>query len=47
MCIRDRGWGNPRKPHITPSKLFGIQFQVNVPSANYDIFIDDLKFICQ
>jgi endoglucanase len=41
------GWGNPRKPHITPSKLYGIQFQVNVPSANYDIYIDDLKFICQ
>ena len=41
------GWGNPRKPHITPSKLFGIQFQVNVPSANYDIFIDDIKFVCQ
>jgi endoglucanase len=41
------GWGNPRKPHITPSKVFGIQFQVNVPSANYDIYIDDLKFICQ
>ena len=41
------GWGNPRKPHITPSKIYGIQFQVNVPSANYDIYIDDLKFICQ
>jgi hypothetical protein len=41
------GWGSPRKPHITPSKVFGIQFQVNVPSANYDIYIDDLKFICQ
>jgi hypothetical protein len=41
------GWGNPRKLHITPSKIFGIQFQVNVPSANYDIYIDDLKFICQ
>ena len=41
------GWGNPRKPHITPSKIYGIQFQVNVPSANYDIYIDDLKFICK
>ena len=26
------GWGSPRKPHITPAKIFGIQFQVNVPS---------------
>ena len=41
------GWGNPRKPHITQAKIYGIQFQVNVPSANYDIYIDDLKFICQ
>ncbi len=41
------GWGNPRKPHITPAKIYGIQFQVNVPSANYDIYIDDLKFICK
>ena len=26
------GWGAPRKPHITPAKIYGIQFQVNVPS---------------
>jgi endoglucanase len=41
------GWGNPLKKHITPDKLYGVQFQVNVPRANYDIYIDDLKFICQ
>ena len=40
------GWGNPRKPHITPSKLYGVQFQVNIPSATYDICVDDLQFIC-
>lgn len=40
-------WGAPHKPHITPSKLYGIQFQVNIPRANYDISIDDLKFICE
>ena len=39
--------GAPRKPHVTPAKIYGIQFQVNVPSANYDIYIDDLKFICK
>ena len=32
---------------VDAAKIFGVQFQVNVPSANYDIFIDDLKFICQ
>jgi endoglucanase len=40
-------WGAPHKPHINPSKLYGIQFQVKVPRSNYDISIDDLKFICQ
>jgi endoglucanase len=40
------GWGAPLKPHVTPEKVYGLQFQVQVPSANYDIFIDDVKFIC-
>jgi len=44
---QDPTWGAPHKPHITPSKLYGIQFQVNVPRANYDIYIDDLKFFCE
>ena len=41
------GWGNPRKPHITPEKIYGVQFQVKVPRANYDIYVDDLRFLCQ
>jgi endoglucanase len=40
-------WGNPHKPHITPAKIYGVQFQVNTPSANYDIYVDDLKFTCE
>jgi endoglucanase len=44
---QDPTWGAPHKPHITPSKLYGIQFQVNVPRSNYDIYIDDLKFFCE
>ncbi len=40
-------WGAPHKPHITPSKIYGVQFQVKVPRATYDIYVDDLKFICQ
>ena len=40
------GWGNPLKKQITPSKIYGIQFQVNIPSASYDIYVDDLKFTC-
>jgi hypothetical protein len=40
------GWGAPHKPHITADKLYGFQWQVQVPSANYDIWIDDVKFTC-
>jgi endoglucanase len=40
-------WGAPRKAHITPSTIYGIQFQVKVPNANYDIWVDDLQFLCQ
>jgi len=40
-------WGAPHKPHITPSKIYGVQFQVNVPRSTYDIYIDDLKFFCE
>ncbi|HEY8923261.1 MAG TPA: hypothetical protein VIU64_02700 [Polyangia bacterium] len=41
------GWGAPRKPHIDPTTLFGMQWQVNVPGADYDIFIDNVAFICK
>ena len=41
------GWGAPRKPHIDPSKIYGMQWQVNVPGADYDISIDDVAFICK
>ncbi len=41
------GWGNPLRHHITPEKIYGVQFQVKVPHASYDIYIDDLKFLCQ
>ncbi len=40
------GWGVPRKPQIAAAQLYGIQFQVNVPDAGYDVFVDDLRFIC-
>lgn len=41
------GWGSPRKPHIDASKIYGLQWQVNQQGADYDIFIDNLGFICQ
>ena len=40
------GWGAPHKLHVSADKLYGLQWQVQVPSANYDIWIDDVRFIC-
>jgi endoglucanase len=40
------GWGAPHKPHVSADKLYGLQWQVQVPGANYDIVIDDVKFLC-
>jgi endoglucanase len=40
------GWGSPSPTAITESKLFGIQFQVNDPGADYDVWVDDLEFLC-
>jgi endoglucanase len=39
-----QGWGSPRTGAITPSKLYGVQFQVNSPGASYDIWVDDVEF---
>jgi hypothetical protein len=41
------GWGAPHKPHVAAEKVYGLQWQVQVPSANYDIFIDDVRFTCE
>jgi endoglucanase len=40
------GWGAPHKPHVAADKIYGLQWQVQVPSANYDLFIDDVRFTC-
>jgi endoglucanase len=39
------GWGAPHTPAIERAKLFGIQWQVNTPGAEYDIWIDDPEFV--
>jgi endoglucanase len=41
------GWGAPRKPHIAPAAIYGLQWQVNTPGASYDIWVDDVQFLCQ
>jgi endoglucanase len=39
-------WGSPRPHMVKPAKLFGIQWQVNQPGADFDIWIDDVEFLC-
>jgi endoglucanase len=41
------GWGAPRKAHIDPSKLFGLQWQTQVQGADYDFAVDNVAFICK
>jgi len=41
------GWGAPRKTHIDATKIYGMQWQVNVQGADYDIFLDNVGFICK
>jgi endoglucanase len=38
------GWGAPRPGGVEVSKMYGIQWQVNTPGADYDIWIDDIQF---
>jgi hypothetical protein len=37
-------WGD-EFPRIVPSKLYSLQWQVNTPGANYDIYVDDIGFV--
>ncbi len=41
------GWGAPHPSHIDASKIYGVQFQVNAKGADYDIFVDDIAFVCR
>ena len=38
-------WGTPRPHMIKPKKLYGLQWQVDKPGANIDIWVDDVEFI--
>jgi hypothetical protein len=38
--------GSPRPPSIDATQLYGIKFQVQAKNANYDVWIDDVTFIC-
>jgi endoglucanase len=38
------GWGSPHPKGIDKSKLYGVQWQVNAPGADYDIWVDNVAF---
>jgi len=38
------GWGNPRPPSVTTSKLKNIEWAVN-QGVDFDFFVDDIRFI--
>lgn len=40
-------WGSPRPHMIKPAKVFGMQWQVNQPGADFDIWVDDVEFLCE
>ncbi len=42
------GWGDPRPPSITPGKLVQIAWAISTPGADFDVWLDDVRFLdCQ
>jgi endoglucanase len=44
---QEEGWGAPRPKRIDVKQIYGVQYQVKQGGAAYDIWIDDLAFVCQ
>jgi endoglucanase len=40
-------WGSPRRPHIDSSKIFGLQWQIQLQGAAFDFVIDNVAFACR
>jgi len=41
------GWGSPHPDAVNPKEIYGMQFQVNQPGAKFDIWVDQVEFLCQ
>jgi endoglucanase len=39
------GWGEPRPSALDASKLYGLQWQVTTRGADFDLWIDDVRFV--
>jgi hypothetical protein len=42
---QEDGWGIPRPEAVDASKLYGLQWQVVAPGAEFDIWVDDVRFV--
>ena len=38
--------GSPRPALVDPAHVYGVKFQFATKNANYDIWVDDVNFIC-
>jgi len=41
---QEPGWGEPRS-HITPSKIYELQWQIKTRNVDFDVWIDDIKLV--
>jgi endoglucanase len=39
------GWGDPRPPAITPSKLVQVAWHFMTPGSEFDLYLDDVRFV--
>ena len=44
MLKQERGWGEPR-PHIVASKIYELQWQIKTRNVDFDVWIDDVRFV--
>jgi hypothetical protein len=40
------GWGEPH-PALTASKAFTVTWSVHTPGSAYDLWVDDIRFVCR
>jgi hypothetical protein len=41
------GWGDPRPPSIDASKVFAVQWGESTAGASFDVWVDDVQFVCE
>jgi endoglucanase len=41
---QEQGWGTPRPETVAANAVFGLQWQVSTPNAEFDVWFDDIRF---